>query len=152
MQDWQLAARSEIVQLHTRYVFLVDHKEATEFSRLFAEDGVLVSTTGREIAGRAEIRDYIVTILATRTDPSWSIRHHITPPDIVFRDERHATTECYFVAFNTTSLDHWGVYTADVVRQDSGWTIATWRVAIEGSSPEGWIGSGSVFPSNLREK
>ena len=51
MQDWQLAARSEIVQLHTRYVFLVDHKEATEFSRLFAEDGVLVSTTGREIAG-----------------------------------------------------------------------------------------------------
>jgi uncharacterized protein (TIGR02246 family) len=141
----EVVARAEIAALHTTYIYYVDNKRAADFAGLFAPDGALESFTGRCIAGRAEITDYITRLMATRTEGTWvGIRHHICPAYVEFTGPDSATAVTYFEAYNDTSIDHWGVYSDVLTRIDGAWRFASRRCDIEGRVEGGWVATGSA--------
>jgi hypothetical protein len=139
-------ARVAIGALLARYVACIDGGRAEELSMLFAEDGVLESRiTGRQNLGRERIAKYLDQVIASRTQPAWAtIHHHTTPPHVLFPDRDHARAECYFTAFSTVGIDHWGLYADDLVRSGGSWLFAKRSVSLIGAVAGGWVDTGSA--------
>jgi hypothetical protein len=131
MQNWELRASVEIGRLYPRYITLVDGNRPTELSRLFAEDGVLISQVmGRECRGRRAIEAFIGQLRSSWTD----IRIHITPPDITFGNEDRAEGTCYFTVLDPTGLDHWGTYSDAFERHNDEWLFSRRMITLNGRS------------------
>jgi hypothetical protein len=140
------AARAAIGALQARYVACIDGGRALDLSMLFAEDGVLESKiTGRQNRGRKSIETYLGQVIASRTNPAWkTIHHHITPANVTPVDRNHARAECYFTAFTKLGIDHWGLYSDDLVRTGESWFFAKRSVSLVAAVPGGWVHSGSA--------
>jgi hypothetical protein len=142
----EAATRVAISALQARYVACIDSGRAEELSMLFAEDGVLESKiTGRQNRGRKSIETYLGQVIASRTNPAWkTINHHITPANVTIIDRNHARAECYFTAFTKVGIDHWGLYSDDLVRTGESWFFAKRSVSLVAAVPGGWVHSGSA--------
>jgi hypothetical protein len=148
----EAATRVAIGALQARYVACIDRGRAVELSMLFAEDGVLESKiTGRQNRGRKSIETYLGQVIASRTNPEWkTIHHHITPANVTIVDRDHARAECYFTAFTKLGIDHWGLYSDDLVRTGESWFFAKRSVSLVAAVPGGWVDSGSASLSAPR--
>jgi hypothetical protein len=142
----EAATRVAIGALQARYVACIDSGRAVELSMLFAEDGILESKiTGRQNLGRKSIETYLGQVIASRTNPAWkTINHHIAPPNIEIVDRNHARAECYFTAFTKLGIDHWGIYSDDLLRIGESWFFAKRSVSLLAAVPGGWVASGSA--------
>jgi hypothetical protein len=142
----EAGARVAIGALQARYVACIDGGRAVDLSMLFAPDGVLESRiTGRQNRGRKSIETYLGQVIASRTHQAWAtVHHHITPPNIVIIDRNHARAECYFTAFTKLGIDHWGLYSDDLVLTGESWFFAKRSVSLIAAVPGGWVDSGSA--------
>jgi hypothetical protein len=142
-----LIARESIRELVIRYNSCGDGGRFDDVLDLFAPDATMVF---RGIAHRG--RDEIATVFTGTRDrltdapaPS-SIRHFTATHQIDLVDEHHAHGRCYFAAFTSAGLDHWGRYIDEFRVVDRAWRFATRVVGVDGQS------ASSIFPAVAAER
>lgn len=125
----RLAIEHACTKLMVGYCVHADHGQADEFAALFAEDGVWVQGSGKEIRGRTALHDYIVG------RPGHTVTRHVIANllvDVVSADA--ATGVAYAVVFR--DRDHRGdgpapmrppdgvvEYRDEFARTGEGWKI-----------------------------
>jgi SnoaL-like domain len=138
-------AQLGILSTMGRYIYAVDHGNTDKILELFTHDGVLHPHGLSECRGRAAIAAFIEASRESRSvgPDVGRVRHHVSSVHIELDDREHARAWSYFLALNATGPDHWGVYRDRLTRVDEQWLFQHRSVAIEGATPDGWIGSGT---------
>lgn len=127
MEDWEVAARVEIMDLVARYTRAGDTGRGRELAALFAEDGEYEIDGPREATGRAEIERLIEEVkvdFAAAPSGFAPARHHVSSLTIDFDDAEHARGRAYFLLVGGWGPDHWGIYRDRYVRVEGRWYFA----------------------------
>lgn len=117
----------DIVQLHHRYAWGLDHRDWTMLADCFAPDGeVDYGMLGGQLKGAAAIAEFCRQVLE-----GLDASQHLIGNTMVDLDGDRATATCYFQAQHVFVSDNGantyivaGTYTDDLVRTDGTWRIA----------------------------
>jgi hypothetical protein len=141
MDEESYRASEEIRNLLSEYHFFGDQGMATEYSELFAPEGVLETSGSGNFEGRAVIAEYLAgrhqarTALDGRLNQS---RHHLASVYVYDVHDDEARAHSYFQVLTPYGRDHWGSYRDQLVRIEGRWRFARRVVTIDGQSEESW--------------
>ena len=133
-----------ILHLMSIYHTALDAGDFDTFSSVFADDGVLAVTGGKQFIGKDVIRQSFEERRAERLNaamPGAFQRHHLTTRRIELRSDT-ASAECYYLVLTEQGLDHFGRYFDTYRRTSKGWRIEHRRSELD------WMHAASRFRVN----
>jgi uncharacterized protein (TIGR02246 family) len=127
-----------IYQAQALYNTALDDGDFDKVGQAFAEDGVMVATSGATWAGRDSICNALrarrqARDLGQRTGTFH--RHNLTTRRIEFTGPDTATGLCYYIVTSELGLDHCGRYFDAYSRIGPSWFIQSRRSQIEWMNP-----------------
>ena len=133
----------DIVQLHHRYAWSLDHRDWAMLEDCFVPDGeVDYGALGGQLKGAAAIAEFCRQVLA-----GLDASQHLIGNTMVDVDGDRSTATCYFQAQHVFVSDNGantyivaGTYTDELVRSDG-----TWRIARRVLTPMWRDGNPNVF-------
>lgn len=133
----------DIIQLHHRYAWSLDHRDWKMFESCFTADGeVDYGDLGGELRGAANIAAFCRQVL-----DGLDASQHLIGNTIVELSGDRATATCYFQAQHVFVSDNGantyivaGTYTDELVRDEQ-----TWRIARRTLTPSWRDGNANVF-------
>ncbi|HYG26992.1 MAG TPA: nuclear transport factor 2 family protein [Caulobacteraceae bacterium] len=138
MNSQELLDHTEIRALITAYNVAGDRGRVEELGAVFAEDGVLLTTSsgaGRlESTGPRAIAERLGAARVGGTGPDRPlefVRHHQTTCQITLDGADEARGRTYFIVFSEIGLDHSGLYIDRFRKVDGAWKIAHREVRID---------------------
>ncbi|MEQ3549753.1 nuclear transport factor 2 family protein [Pseudonocardia nematodicida] len=152
MDDHEIRARQEILDLISEYTISNDRAEWDRMDRIWADDAVLrVPGVGD---GRYDGRDAIMSryrVRAARTlrsdsagaegKPDMTVsRHHLTSTRITMTDAARAEGVTYYVVVTDAGYDHSGTYEDTFVLVDGRWLIAERVILVEHVGADSYYG------------
>jgi hypothetical protein len=134
----RLVDKDEIVDLVHRYSYCVDHKRYDELAELFTDDCVV--DYGPGIAPPTRNRAEFRAMFGRPGGGFAATSHHNANVLVTFDDADHASVAASVYAWHRTNGGDtprlWGYYHDTVVREASGWRIATRQLRVLGT--DGW--------------
>lgn len=142
MDVWELVARESIRDLIACYAVNVDRGQFDDVAALFSPDATF-ELRDRRYEGRDEIRGIFTTAGVSLRSQQGSpiVRHVVGSHQIDVLSPIKARSQCYYVVFVTSGLDHWGRYLDEFAPVDGRWRFTSRRDRIDGAVSGGWADS-----------